>query len=143
MFNLILAHFFGDFLLQSHFMAERKLKEFWVCVFHVTVYTIPFYFMVSANWKFLCVIASTHLIIDYFKVAEKVSWLKNVSLNPNLWREAFFVGREEVLRYHYNNCKYGYPQHVPEHLSLWLMIIVDQILHILTNYWIYRYFIGV
>jgi hypothetical protein len=138
MFSLALAHFIGDFVLQSTFIAERKLQNFLVCIFHVLVYSIPFYFLVSTNWTFLGVIAITHLIMDFLRIAEFVSYLKNVLINHKIW----ILDKQELQRYSWFNCKYGYPKDVPEHLASWLLIIVDQILHIISNAFIYYVFIG-
>ena len=138
MFNLVLSHFIGDFILQSHYIAERKLKNFLVCVLHVLLYIIPFYFLVSANWKFLFVVAAAHLLIDFFRVAEYLSWIKNVLFNPKI----LILDKAELHRYNLQNCKFGYPKDVPEHVAFWLMIAVDQILHVSTNALIYYYLKG-
>lgn len=41
--NWILAHFIGDFLLQSDWMARNKKSSYWVCTIHVSVYIFPFF----------------------------------------------------------------------------------------------------
>lgn len=143
MFNLVISHFIGDFIFQSQYIAERKLKNFLVCVLHVLLYIIPFYFLVSANLKFLLIVAATHLVIDFLRVAELLSWLKNILINPNIWLDTFWrSNQDESKRYNFYNCKFGYPKDVPEHIAFWLMITVDQILHVASNAIIYNYFKG-
>lgn len=40
--QLICAHLIGDFILQNERMAKFKAQDSAVCIFHVTIYALPF-----------------------------------------------------------------------------------------------------
>jgi hypothetical protein len=44
MMPYVLAHFIGDFLLQTEWMAINKKKSDFACTVHVFAYMIPFFF---------------------------------------------------------------------------------------------------
>jgi hypothetical protein len=70
--NLLLAHFMGDFLLQSDWVANRK-TNFWVLVLHVgTVFGLMLLLVGNsrwAAWPYLLFIAAIHLLQDRLKIA--------------------------------------------------------------------------
>ena len=74
--NQLLCHLFGDFFLQSDWMALNKSKRSWPCLVHVCLYALPF-LLLTHSWKALAIIAGTHFIIDRFGVARYLIWLKN------------------------------------------------------------------
>ena len=118
--QIIVAHLVGDYLLQSHWMATEKTKRWWPAIVHGVTYTIPFVF-ITQSWLALLVIASTHIVIDHYRLARHFSWLKNQvgpkSSRPK-WSDASAT---------------GFPSATPAWLSTWLMIIADNTLHILIN----------
>jgi len=60
---LIWLHFIGDFILQTDKMAKNKsTSELWL-LFHVAVYTIPFFLF---GWYFAVANGVLHYITDYF-----------------------------------------------------------------------------
>ena len=76
MFNLLLGHLVGDYLLQNNWMAENKHKHLglgWLtCTVHCLLYTAAVCFF---TWEFsllwiVCVFLS-HFIIDKFALAER------------------------------------------------------------------------
>lgn len=74
--QVIVAHLVGDYLLQSHYMATEKVKRWWPALVHGFFYTLPFLFITLNPWALL-IIGGTHAIIDRYRLAKHVSWLKN------------------------------------------------------------------
>jgi hypothetical protein len=111
----ILAHLVGDYILQSHWMAQEKTKQSFAAAAHAGTYTLPFLFL---TWEpgplgFICF---THFLIDRFRLARYVVWFKN----GYAFRGAPVTGT-------------GYGDDVPPWLSVWLLIIADNILHLICN----------
>jgi len=67
----IYAHFIGDYLIQTDFMALNKKKSAWICLLHVVTYMLPFVFCGMMWWQLL-LIAAQHYVIDHTDV---VLWL--------------------------------------------------------------------
>ena len=59
----IIAHFVGDYILQSDWMVREKGRRWLANLVHVLFYTLPFLFL-TTNPLSLAVIAGTHMIID-------------------------------------------------------------------------------
>jgi len=74
---------------------------------------------ITTNPLRLVIISGTHLLIDRYRLARYVVWLKNYPWpGSKPWSE----------------CKNtGFPADVPKFLSTWLLIIVDNIMHIFIN----------
>lgn len=115
---ILVAHLVGDYLFQSHWMAIEKVNRWLPAVVHGVTYTIPFLF-VTQSIPALLVICITHIIIDHYRLAKHVSWLKN-QIGPKKYRVD-------------NLSNNGYADGVPAWMSTWLMIITDNTLHILIN----------
>lgn len=111
----------GDYLLQSDWMAQEKTKQTVAAVAHAVCYTLPFLFLTSSWWALL-LISSTHFIIDRWRLARYVCWAKNwlapPSARPLPWKECQAT---------------GYDPSRPPWLSVWLLIIADNTLHLLCN----------
>ena len=103
-------HLIGDYLTQNDWMANQKTKNSWVALLHVTIYSLPFLYLVP-NLYWLIIIVS-HFFIDRFRLA--VYWIKLVNWN---WESTNF----------------GYDENKPQWMSVWLMIIVDNVIHICFN----------
>ncbi len=114
---IILAHLVGDYFIQSHWMATEKVKRWWPAVVHGVSYTLPF-LIITQSPMALLVIAGTHIVIDRFRLVKHVAWLKN-QLGPKWSRP----GHTET----------GFHESVPPWMSFWLMIILDNTIHILIN----------
>ena len=113
----IVAHAIGDYLLQSDWMAQEKTKRTVAALAHVATYALPFVFL-GASLPALAVIVGTHFVIDRWRLARYVVWVKNW-LGPNRpWSECAAT---------------GYPPDRPAWLTVWLLIIADNILHVLCN----------
>lgn len=120
---ILLCHLVGDYVLQSHWMATEKTKRWWPAVVHGVTYTLPFLFITQSPAA-LIIIAGTHIIIDRFRLARHVAWLKN-QLGPKATRPG--------------HTPTGFSDDLPPWLSFWLMIVLDNTLHLVINvaavYW--------
>lgn len=116
---VILAHLVGDYLLQSHWMATEKVRRWWPAVVHGVTYTLPF-LLITRSWLALLVIAGTHIVIDRYRLARHVVWLKN-QVGPRRSRP---VWGSDVA---------GYPEGTPAWLATWLLIVADNTVHLLIN----------
>lgn len=125
----LLAHLVGDYVLQNHWEATRKVEENLPALSHATKYTAAF-LPVTRNWKALAVIGGTHFVLDRFRLAKQVAWFKNQVAVPADSRYTWAEGKANA----------GYPEGVPPWLSTWLMIITDNTIHMLINEWAVRKF---
>lgn len=150
----ILCHMIGDYILQSDWMASNKTKSWEAAMVHAVTYCIPFAVMLwlqgytgSVVWYALSRIMSTHYLIDRYRLARYLCWLKNF-LAPrwidtgrehrvDRWRGAtLWSGFETIYarNYPWKDCKdTGYHISRPPFMSVWLMIIADNTLHVLIN----------
>ena len=121
----LILHLLGDYITQTNKMALEKTKSSAMSLLHAVVYSLPFLLIASPTAVF--VIFSTHNLIDRARLARYVVFLKNWIHEPSLtWAEC----RE-------NN---GYPKGTPAHISFWLLIIVDNTMHLICNYLAIRYY---
>jgi len=116
---VVMAHLVGDYLLQTHWMAVEKTSRWSAAIAHGLTYTLPFLFATQSPAA-LAVIAGTHIVIDRYRLARHVVWLKN-QFAP---RSARPVWGKDVA---------GYPEGTPAWLATWLLIIADNTLHLLIN----------
>lgn len=113
----LLAHAVGDYILQSDWMANHKTTDNFAAATHAATYTLPFTAF-RPGWKALALIAGSHFLIDRFRLARYVCWAKN-HIAPR--------GQDHAMT------ATGYPADRPAWLSTWLLIITDNILHVLIN----------
>jgi len=106
----LLCHLIGDYILQSHKMAVNKTTNSKWAIIHGIFYTLPFLFL-TQNIVILFCIALSHVIIDRYRLANYVSKIKNWTFNET-----------------------GYPEETPVWLTTWLMIIIDNTVHLVINY---------
>jgi hypothetical protein len=116
--QILLAHVIGDYFLQSHWMATEKTKRLWPAVVHGLTYTLPF-LLITQNPVALFIIFSTHVMIDRWRLARYIGWIKN-QFGPKWSRPPLTAT--------------GYAESTPVWLAFWLMIITDNVTHILINY---------
>ena len=128
----ILCHLVGDYLLQSDWQALEKVKKSTACLIHAIFYTLPFLFL-THSWKSLLIIAGTHFIIDRWRLARYVCWVKNY-LAPK-WIPGPFPNEPQRLRnYPWSECSVtGYHKDRPVWLAVWLLIIADNTMHLICN----------
>lgn len=118
--DALVAHAVGDYVLQSDWMANEKTKRSVAALAHVATYSLPFLFLGPTLAAFVAIIA-THFVIDRWRLARYVVWAKNF-LGPRgfnrPWREC--VGT-------------GYDPDRPAWMTVWLLIIADNVMHALCN----------
>lgn len=120
MFWQVIAHLVGDYFLQSDWMAVEKTKRSVATLVHVITYVIPFFFL-TTSWQALAFIVGTHFVIDRFRLARYICWAKNW-IGPPTWNKPW------------SECQAtGYTPDKPPYLSLWLMFIVDNTMHVVCN----------
>lgn len=111
------AHFIGDYILQTDYMAQEKLKRWFPAILHGITYTLPFAFLTQSPLALL-VIGGTHIVIDRYRLAKYLNWFKN-QFAPKAFRPPMTAT--------------GYSPDKPDWLAVWLLIISDNIVHILIN----------
>jgi hypothetical protein len=115
-------------------MADNKTKAWFPALAHATIYSLPFFLI--GSWKAVLVIWATHYLIDRYRLARYVCWAKNW-IAPKEWK--FIAEIPDWRHIHpqwpWKACvKTGYPPNVPDWLSVWLLIIADNTLHLTINY---------
>lgn len=116
----IILHCVGDYCLQSDWMAAEKTKRSWPALAHAFVYTVPFVIL-TRSIVALMFIMVTHFLIDRFRLIRYLCWAKNF-LAPKGYNKPW------------KDCKAtGYPSDKPAWLTVWLMIIADNTLHLACN----------
>lgn len=78
----IVCHLVGDYIIQSDWMASTKTKRSLPALAHAVTYTLPFLF-VTMSWKALAFICLTHFLIDRFRLARYICWVKNFLAPPH------------------------------------------------------------
>jgi hypothetical protein len=114
----IVAHMVGDYIFQSHWMAQNKGKNSVAAFVHAATYTLPFT-LITQSLLALAVILVSHFIIDRWRLARFVVWAKNGMRGPVTAT--------------------GYADDVPPWLSVWLLIIADNTIHVICNGLAIRY----
>lgn len=123
----LLCHLWGDYILQSDWMAQNKTKKLWIALVHATCYTVPFLFL-TRHWKAIDAILFSHAVIDRWRLAKWVVAVKNSFLCPD---SEGFPGKFATDT--------GYPETCPPWMAVWLLIIADNILHLTINFFALRY----
>ena len=114
----LMLHLLGDYVLQTDHMAIHKTKKTWVAFFHALVYSLPFV-LVCDSFPALFIIFFTHGLIDRFRLARYVAMLKNMLGDPAHFR-SYLTGT-------------GFPEATPRWSSGWLLVIIDNIMHLVIN----------
>jgi hypothetical protein len=118
----LLAHGLGDYVFQSHWMATTKTSRSSAAAAHVVAYGLVFAVLVTRSALALAVIVGTHFVIDRWRLARHVVWAKNwlapPGKGPAPWTECRAT---------------GYDPDVPPWLSTWLLIVVDNLMHVSIN----------
>lgn len=116
----LLAHAIGDYILQSDWMANEKTKKSVAALCHAITYSLPF-LIFAPSYEAFMVIAGTHFIVDRWRLARYVVYLKNFCA-------------PQAYRYQWVQCSgTGYHNDRPVWLSVWLLIIADNVMHVLIN----------
>lgn len=122
----LFCHAIGDYVLQSHWMATEKTRQSWAALCHAVTYTAPF--VCLSQSLALVVICLTHFVIDRWRLARFVVWWKNLAFAP---RHVANEIMDDTLTNGVSPT--GFPTDTPAWLSVWLLIIVDNLLHVAIN----------
>jgi len=142
----LVAHAVGDYILQSDWMADNKTKQHFAAAVHAITYMLPFA-LITQNPAALAAICGTHFVIDRYRLARFVVWLKNGPVE----RVRFQPERADDVPFPYSAMAFwrwrivpvtatGYPDSKPPFLAVWLLIIADNILHVICNALAIRWF---
>ena len=106
----LLAHLFGDYVIQNDWMASNKTQSSKVCLIHAVTYGIPFLFL-TRSLVVLLISVATQFVIGRWRLALQLVRLKNWN-----WSDT------------------GFPGDRPVFLTVWITILVDNAIHLLINY---------
>jgi hypothetical protein len=104
-------HLIGDYWLQNDWMALNKKKKFWIALVHGAIYTLPF------------------MLLTQSKEALVTIWLTHALIDGTNW--VFYLNR--IKNWNFSSI-HGYRLDRPEFIWVWLIIIQDNILHLVINY---------
>lgn len=116
----LVAHAVGDYVLQSDWMATEKTRRSIAALAHVVAYSIPFWLLRPSPLAMLVIVGS-HFAIDRWRLARYVCWVKNFLAPPQSnppWADCRVT---------------GYPDSRPPWMTVWLMIVADNVMHVLCN----------
>ncbi len=157
----LLAHLFGDYILQSDWMAQNKTRAHWPAFVHALLYSlcfVPLCWHAPGPGGAWTVIFVSHFIIDRFRLARYVVWLKNLmgpwsrmettgeavermKASGELPRPvippgySFAIVKQRIMLVRpLRECPNGYPPTVPPWLSAILLIVADNTIHLAINY---------
>lgn len=137
----LLAHVFGDYFLQTDWMALNKSKKSFNCLVHVLIYTSCF-LLLTTSWKALLVIGATHFILDrYHVILRRLIWWKNhFPLGYPPFKYCDSTGYYDDSPYNSaiaDSAVWGKPRHF--FITIWIYIILDNFLHLTINYFALKY----
>jgi len=114
-----LLHLIGDYVTQTDWMARTKTSTTFAALCHALVYSLPF-LLLSPSLTAFAVIAVSHFLIDRLRLARYVAFAKNKVTDWQLkWADCRTT---------------GFPSDVPATHAFWLMILVDNTMHLSINY---------
>ena len=128
----LLLHLWGDYILQSDWMAKGKTKWWVPCVIHVLFYLAGF-LLLHPSLAAITVIAGTHYFIDRYRLARFVVYAMNWYPKYRQFWKPLPIG------WYFKVTPTGYPDGTPDWLAFWLLIIADNILHLTINYCALKY----
>lgn len=117
---ILLAHGVGDYVIQSDWMATEKTSRWVPAALHALTYTLA-YVVVTRSLLALLVIGGTHYLIDRYRLARHVVYAKNLLSPRSTWLT-------------WEACKAtGYDGAKAPFMAVWLMIIADNVIHLIIN----------
>ena len=113
----LILHLVGDYVTQSDWMAQNKTRALWPAFCHAALYSLPF--LLIGTPLAVLVIFGSHLLIDCFRLARYLVWARNW-LSPGYfpWSQCSKTGSHDS----------------PGGGGFWLMIAMDNTLHLACNY---------
>jgi hypothetical protein len=116
----LICHLIGDYVIQSSWMANEKIKKSYVAAIHSLIYSLPFLLLGISLVAWIAIVIP-HFFIDRFRLARHVIYLKNMMAPKGQWKP-------------WSECnKTGYHNTIPDWLSVWLLIVTDNTIHLVTN----------
>lgn len=135
----LLCHLFADYWLQNDWMALNKKKHFWIALVHAIIYTIPF-LLLTKSILALSVICLTHAIIDYTDIVCRLNQIKNWDFKEE--KCCLIIPDDKTIGCSHKQINFilkdGYSNR-PPFIRVWLIIIQDNILHLIINYLSIKY----
>lgn len=130
--TILLAHLIGDYLLQTDSMAQRKTASWRWALTHAGMYSVPYAVLAfllqgHVDWRWalaIMIIGGTHAVIDRYRLAKHVIWTLNRIL-PHDERDEYPWAEARDNQ--------GYRADSPPWMRTWLMIIVDNTIHLTIN----------
>ena len=116
-----LCHRVGDYMLQSSWMANNKTNRWMPAIVHALVYFLPFLVVFHPSFAAALVMIGTHAVIDRYRLARYVSYANQFLSPPSAWKPWA------------DCCATGYHKDTPPYIAFWLMIIVDNTMHLIIN----------
>ena len=124
----LLAHAVGDYVIQSDWMAREKTRNWLVALVHAATYSLPF-LLLGPSRVALAVIVLSHAVIDRLRLARYVCWAKNQAFGAKTDRRPFAECAAT-----------GYAPERPQWMTVWLLIVADNVMHVLINAAALRWF---
>lgn len=122
---LLILHLIGDYILQTDKMASEKIHKTEMALLHAFVYSVPFYLFLDLSIMAFMVIFISHAVIDRYRLAKYVIFARNWLHDRTLkWKDCSAT---------------GFHKDKPVWMSVWLMIITDNTMHLTINYLAYTY----
>lgn len=133
----LLIHLFSDYWLQNDWMATNKKKRWLPAIIHGFIYALPF-ILLTRSILALFVICITHIIIDHTDIVAFFNRIKNWDFKSKtlLYFKQLGDGLLQKTSITIND---GYGTDRPLFLRVWLLIIQDNILHLIINYLAIKY----
>ena len=116
----LVAHAVGDYVIQSDWMAQNKTERWLPALIHAVAYGVAFLPLDPSLVAWL-VIVGTHAVIDRYRLARFLVWARNLAAPRSEWRP-------------WSECSAtGFAPDRPAWLAVWLLIIADNVCHVLIN----------
>ena len=148
--NQLICHLIGDYVIQNHWMANAKTRSCVAAAVHAITYTLPF-LMLTRSPLVLAIITGTHFLIDRFRLARY--WVAFWGVGCDGWVPKQLralachraVVAEQTMRANSFSpapsdacieaikAEYQPPEPAPPFLAVWLLIIVDNTMHLAIN----------
>lgn len=125
----LICHLIGDYILQNHWMAQNKTKAWIPALIHATTYILPF-LLLNPTPTALLTIWSTHLIIDRYRLAHYWVEFYGIGNTGTFW----MIMKHDRMPWETGYDKIPPKERAPEWLTTWLLIIVDNTIHLTINY---------
>ena len=127
MFELLLGHLVGDYLLQNDWMALNKGQKsffgWWTCFIHCMVYSLTVCAFTEMSFDWFFIVFNSHFWIDHFSIADKWSKIKgNQGLGDYMASKASWVG-------------WARTDYVTASFKSIVYVVQDNTMHLVLMYW--------